>query len=243
MSGSVIREVHVTALQTVLLFGVIGVLLAWANTRRLGWLSWAAGLLVLYAGTRVAEARTVAPTEEFIVYSIPRRSAVGFWQGAAAEFVTPDSVALNETERTYRLLPGLILRQATQPTYSVGWRNSRIPVQRLADPDSANEHLYLKPGPVVLAQWRGLRIGFVSNRISSATQPTPVDVLVLRRNARLKPETVAAVFGPQAQVVFDSSCKIWYVARQDSSLRAHGFRTWDVTAQGAFRCRPPKALR
>ncbi|WP_426061449.1 ComEC/Rec2 family competence protein [Hymenobacter sp. B1770] len=242
MSGSVIREVHVTALQTVLLFGVIGVLLAWANTRRLGWLRWAAGLLVLYAGTRVAEARTVAPTEEFIVYSIPRRSAVGFWQGAAAEFVTPDSIALNETERTYRLLPGLILRQSTHPTYSVGWRNSSIPVQRLADPDSANEHLFLKPGPVVLAHWRGLRIGFVSNRISSATQPTSVDVLVLRRNARLKPETVAAVFGPQAQVVFDSSCKIWYVARQDSSLRAQGFRTWDVTAQGAFRCRPPKAL-
>ena len=71
----------------------------------------------------------------------------------------------------------------------------------------------------------------------------PVDVLVLRRNARLRPETVAAVFGPQVQVVFDSSCKIWYVARQDSSLRAHGFRTWDVTAQGAFRCRPPQALQ
>jgi competence protein ComEC len=91
----------------------------------------------------------------------------------------------------------------------------------------------------VLTQWRGLRIAFVSNRISSATQPAPVDVLVLRRNARLKPETVAAVVGPRVQVVFDSSCKIWYVGRQDSTLRAHGFRTWDVTAQGAFRCAPP----
>ena len=116
----------------------------------------------------------------------------------------------------------------------MGWRGSTVPVQRLPDPDSANERLYFRPGPVVLARWRGLRIGFVSNRISSATQPTPVDVLVLRRNARLKPETVAAVFGPQARVVFDSSCKIWYVARQDSLLRAQGFQTWDVTAQGAF---------
>ena len=102
--------------------------------------------------------------------------------------------------------------------------------------------LYFKPGPVVLAQWRGLRLGFVSNRISPATRPALVDVLVLRRNARLTPATVAAVFGPQVRVVFDSSCKIWYVARQDSSFRVHGFRTWDVTAQGAFRCRPPQAL-
>ncbi|ALW86510.1 hypothetical protein AUC43_16315 [Hymenobacter sedentarius] len=241
MSGWVIREIHVTALQTVLLFGLIGALLAWANTRRLGWLRWAAGMLLVYAGTRVAEARTVAPTEEFIVYSIPRRSAVGFWQGSAAEFVTPDSLPLNETERTYRLLPGLIQRQAQRPAYSVGWRGATVPVQRLADPDSANDRLFLKPGPVVLARWRGLRIAFVSNRISSATQPVPVDVLVLRRNARLRTETVAAVFGPQVQVVFDSSCKIWYVARQDSLLRAAGFRTWDVTAQGAFRRRPPMA--
>ena len=242
MSDWVIREIHVSALQTVLLFGLIGLLLAWANTRRLGWLGWAAGLLVVYAGTRLAEARAVAPTREFIVYSIPRRSAVGFWSGAAVEFVTPDSVPLTETERTYRLLPGLIQRQVQHPTYSVGWLRSSIPVRRLADPDSANDRLFFKPGPVVLAQWRGLRLGFVSNRISPATQPAPVDVLVLRRNARVTPETVAAVFGPQVRVVFDSSCKIWYVARQDSSLRAHGFRTWDVAAQGAFRCPPPARL-
>ena len=242
MANWVIREIHVSALQTVLIFGLIGTALSWLNTRRLAWLGGMAALLLLYAGMRLAEARAVAPTREFIVYSIPRRSAVGFWSGAAVEFVTPDSVPLNETERTYRLLPGLIQRQARHPTYSVGWQASSIPVRRLADPDSANERLYFKPGPVVLAQWRGLRLGFVSNRISPATQPAPVDVLVLRRNARLTAATVAAVFGPQVRVVFDSSCKIWYVARQDSSLRAHGFRTWDVTAQGAFRCCPPQAL-
>ena len=233
-SGWVVRDIHMSALQTALLFGMIAAGLAWLSTRRLGWLRGLALLLLCYAGSRVAEARAVAPTEEFIVYSIPRRSAVGFWQGAAAEFVTPDSLPLTETERTYRLLPGIIRRAARRTAYRVGWRGSTVPVQRLPDPDSANERLYLRPGPVVLARWRGLRIGFVSNRISSATQPTPVDVLVLRRNARLKPETVAAVFGPQARVVFDSSCKIWYVARQDSLLRAQGFQTWDVTAQGAF---------
>jgi competence protein ComEC len=237
-SGWVVREVHVSALQTALIFGLIGTCLAWLNTRQLGWLRGMTLLMLCYAGSRVAEARAVAPTEEFIVYSIPRRSAIGFWQGAAVEFVTPDSLPLTETERTYRLLPGLIQRQAKHPSYCIGWHGSTIPIYRLADVDSANEQLFAKPGPVVLAQWRGLRLGFVSNRISPATQPTPVDVLVLRRNARVKPETLAAVFGTQAQVVFDSSCKIWYVARQDSALRAHGFRTWDVTAQGAFHRRP-----
>ena len=239
----VVRDIHVSALQTVLIFGMIAAGLAWLSTRHLGWLRGLVLLLLGYAGSRVAEARAVAPTEEFIVYSIPRRSVVGFWQGAAAEFVTPDSLPLTETERTYRLLPGIIRRAARRTAYRVGWRGCRVPVQRLPDPDSANERLYFRPGPVVLARWRGLRISFVSNRISPATQPTPVDVLVLRRNARVKPETVAAVFGPQARVVFDSSCKIWYVARQDSLLRAQGFRTWDVTAQGAFRCAPPLAAR
>ena len=237
MADWVVRDIHVSALQTVLIFGIIGTALAWLGTRRLGWLRGAAGLLVCYAGTRVADARAVAPVQEFVVYSIPRRSAVGFWQGAAVEFVTPDSLPLTDTERTYRLRPGLIQRQARHPAYAVGWRGSAVPVRRLADPDSANPRLYFKPGPVVLAQWRGLRVAFVAARISSATRPTPVEVLVLRRNARVPAATVAAVFGPRVRVVFDSSCKPWYVTRQDSLLRARGFRTWDVTAQGAFRVR------
>ena len=238
-AGWVVRDIHVSALQTALLFGMIGAMLAWLDTRRLGWLRGLALLLLLYAGSRVAEARAVAPTEEFIVYSIPRRSAVGFWQGAAAEFVTPDSLPLTETERTYRLLPGIIRRAARRTAYRVGWSGCSVPVCRLADPDSTNPRLYAPPGPVLLASWRGLRLAFVANRLSAATQPTPVDVVVLRRNARVKPETLAAVFGPAARVVFDSSCKIWYVAQLDSSLHAQGFRTWDVTAQGAFRCMPP----
>lgn len=242
-AGWVVRDIHVSALQTALLFGMIAAFLAWLNTRRLGWLRGLALLLLCYAGSRVAEARAVAPSEEFIVYSIPRRSAVGFWQGAAAEFVTPDSLPLTETERTYRLLPGIIRRAARRTAYRVGWRGTTVPVQRLTDPDSATGNPRFRPGPVVLACWRGLRVAFVANRIASATRPTPVDVLVLRRNARVKPETLAAVFGPQARVVFDSSCKIWYVARQDSLLRAAGFRIWDVTAQGAFICPPPLARR
>ncbi|MBD2767618.1 ComEC family competence protein [Hymenobacter sp. BT664] len=241
LAGWVVRDIHVSALQMGLLFGLIATGLAWLSTRRLGWLGGLAALAVVYAGSRVAAARAVAATREFIVYSIPRRSAVGFWQGAAVEFVTPDSLPLTETERTYRLLPGLIQRQARSPRYAVGWRGTTIPVHCVADPDSAQG--FRKPGPVVLAQWRGLRIGFVATRISSATQPTAVDVLVLRRNARLRPETVAAVFGPRVWVVFDSSCKIWYAARQDSSFRAQGFRTWDVATQGAFRCRVPATRR
>jgi competence protein ComEC len=239
MSNWVIREIHVSAFQTVLIFAIIGAVLAWRSTRRLAWVAWAAAGVVAYAASRVVAARLVAPTQEFIVYSIPRRSAVGFWQGAAAEFVTVDSIPLTETERTYRLLPGIIQREARRTAYRVGWQGSTVPVQCVADADTAARNPFFRPGPVVLATWQGLRVGFVSNRISTATQPAPVDVLVLRRNARVTPETVAAVFGKQARVVFDSSCKIWYVARQDSLLRAAGFRTWDVTAQGAYHHAPP----
>ena len=240
MPGAVVREVHLSALQTLLIFAMLGALLAWASTRRLAWLRWTAAAALAYAGSRVAEARAVAPDNEFVVYSIPRRSALGFWQGAAAVFVTPDSIPLNETERTYRLLPSLIARQARRATYCPGWRGCPLPIRRLADPDSAHPRHWQRRAPVLLTTWRGLRIGVVAGPISTATRPTPLDVLVLRHNARVKPATLAAVFGPQTQVVFDSSCKIWYVARLDSALKANGFRTWDVTAQGAYRQHPPR---
>ena len=240
LPGALVREIHVTAGQTVLVFAVLGAWLAWQHTRRLGWLGAGAALALGLAGSRVAEARAGAPREEFVVYSVPRRSVVGFWRGATAEFVAADSLPLPDTERTYRLLPGLIERGARAPACRVGWRGAAVPTRRLADADSAHPKLYLRTSPVVLAHWRGLRLGFVSGRLAPAARPTPLDVLVLRRNARVAPDALAAAFGPHVQVVFDSSCKSWYVARQDSALRARGVRTWDVTAQGAFR-RPPPA--
>ena len=92
--------------------------------------------------------------------------------------------------------------------------------------------------PVVLASWRGLRVAFVSGplrRLAAGKPPVvPADIVVLRRNARVYPDGLAAHFGSQARVVFDSSCKRWYIARQDTALRAAGFRTWDVNEQGAF---------
>jgi competence protein ComEC len=91
---------------------------------------------------------------------------------------------------------------------------------------------------VVLASWRGLRVAFVSGRLrrlpAGAAPLVPADVVVLRRNARVYPDGLAAYFGSRARVVFDSSCKRWYIARQDTALRAAGFRTWDVNEQGAF---------
>ncbi|QKG55286.1 ComEC family competence protein [Hymenobacter sp. BRD128] len=237
LPGAVVGSVHLSQAQTLLIFLLIGAFCVFLASRRLAWAGWCVALLALYAGSRVAEARAVAPLREFVVYSIPRRSVVGFWQGAAPEFVTADSLPLSETERTYRLKPSLILRRTRAPRYCVGWQGTRVPARRLAPPDSLAQTFRYPPAPLVLAQWRGLRVAFVSGSLRRLASPAPAlraDIIVLRRNAYLYPDALAAHFGAGAQVVFDSSCKRWYVARQDSALRAAGFRTWDVNEQGAF---------
>jgi len=112
-----------------------------------------------------------------------------------------------------------------------------VPVRQLAPPDSAEATRHYPPAPLVLVRWRGLRVAFVSGnlrRLASAAPAQPADVVVLRRNPHLYPDALAAHFGHQARVVFDSSCQRWYVARQDAALRAAGFRTWDVSERGAF---------
>ncbi|QKG51418.1 hypothetical protein [Hymenobacter sp. BRD67] len=129
------------------------------------------------------------------------------------------------------------------PRYCVGWQGARVPARAVAAADSAEATRRHPPAPLVLARWRGLRIAFVSGslrRLSGPAPAQPADVVVLRRNPYLHPEALAAHFGKQARVVFDSSCKRWYIARQDSALRAAGFRTWDVNEQGPLpmRCHP-----
>ncbi|TFZ68134.1 ComEC family competence protein [Hymenobacter sp. UV11] len=237
LPGAVVGSVHLSHGQTLLVFLLIGAFCVFVASKRLAWAGWCVALLALYAGSRVAEARAVAPVREFVVYSIPRRSVVGFWQGAAPEFVTADSLPLSETERTYRLRPSLILRRVRKPRYCVGWRGARVPARQVAPPDSLERTFRYPPAPLVLARWRGLRVAFVSGSLRRLAGPTPLlaaDVVVLRRNPHLYPDALAAHFGGGARVVFDSSCKRWYVARQAAALRAAGFRTWDVNEQGAF---------
>ncbi|MDO7885725.1 ComEC/Rec2 family competence protein [Hymenobacter cheonanensis] len=237
LPGAVIGNIHLSQAQTLLVFLLIGAFCVFVASKRLAWAGWCVALLALYAGSRVAEARAVAPLREFVVYSIPRRSVVGFWQGAAPEFVTADSLPLSETERTYRLRPSLILRRVRAPRYCVGWRGASVPASQVAPPDSLEQTFRYPPAPLVLARWRGLRLAFVSGSLRRLASPAPAqraDIIVLRRNAYLYPDALAAHFGAGAQVVFDSSCQRWYVARHDSALRAAGFRTWDVNEQGAF---------
>jgi len=236
LPGAVVGGVHLSQLQTLLVFLLIGAVLALLASRQLAWAGVAVVVLACYGGSRVAEARRIAPLRELVVYSIPHRSVLGFWQGAAPEFVTLDSLPLSETERTYRLKPSLLLRRVPLARYCVGWRGSTVPALALAPPDGAEAARRYPPAPLVLARWRGLRVAVVSGTLRrlAGQAPAPADVIVLRRNAYLYPDALAAHFGHRAQVVFDSSCQRWYVARQDSALRAAGFRTWNVNEQGAF---------
>ncbi|RSK33840.1 ComEC/Rec2 family competence protein [Hymenobacter metallilatus] len=222
MPSALISGIHVTTPQVWLIGGVILTLLLFFALRKLPWLALACALLGVFAGSRVWAAHELAPTEELVVYSIPRRSVVGFWQGASAHIVTLDSLPLTETERTYRIVPGSIQRDARRVVYHPGWEACPVPA------------VVAEPG-LTLAAWRGRRLAFVSGPLSGATAPVPgLAAVVLRRNARIRPQELAATFGTTAPVVFDSSCKSWYVLRQDSLLRAAGFRTHDVTLAGAF---------
>jgi len=225
MPAALISGIHVTTLQVWLIGAVILTLLTFMAAKKLAWLGLVCGLLALYSGSSVWAARALTTDEQLIIYSIPRRSVVGFWQGAAASIVTVDSLPLTETERTYRIVPGIIQREGRRVLYHVGWQQAAVPTAQ--------------PAPsVLLAVWRGQRLAFVSGRLDGARQPQPVDLVVLRRNARVYPEDLTAVFGKSAPVIFDSSCKSWYVARQDSMLKVAGFQTYDVTARGAFVVRP-----
>ncbi|WP_167856331.1 ComEC/Rec2 family competence protein [Hymenobacter metallicola] len=225
MPGALITGIHVTPPQAWLIFAIILALLTFLALKRLPWLGLACGLMALFAGSRVGAAQALTTDEELIIYSIPRRSACGFWQGAAAHIVTVDSLPLSETERTYRIVPGLIQREAQRVNYHLGWRTAPMPTAQ--------------PTPhVVVAVWRGIRLAFVAGPVDGARAASPVDVVVLRRNAWVKTNVLAQLFGKKARIVFDSSCKSWYVAKQDSLLQAAGFQTYDVTSKGAFIIRP-----
>ncbi|MBC6698107.1 ComEC/Rec2 family competence protein [Hymenobacter puniceus] len=224
MPGALISGIHVTAPQAWLVFGIILTLLAFLRLKKLVWLGLACLLMGSFAGTRVWAAHQLAPNEQLLVYSIPRRSVLGFWQGAAAHIVSADSLPLTETERTYRIVPGIIQREGRAVRYHTRWGGSSVPA--LADTAA-------HPG-LVLVVWRGVRVALVSGPLAGARLAEPADVVVLRRNARVWPEDLASVFASTATIVFDSSCKSWYVESMRKKLQPFGWQLHDVAMQGAF---------
>ena len=219
LPDALITNIHVTAPQAWLVFAVLLALLTFFRLKHLAWLGVACGLLSVFAGSRVWAAHQLAPDERLIVYSIPRRSVVGFWQGATAEIVSADSLPLPEAERTYRIVPGIIEREARRVSYHSSWHSALVPA--IADTVTGTN--------LVLAVWRGVRVAFVGGQLAGAREPVEADVVVLRRNARVWPEDLAAIFGKQATIVFDSSCKSWYVSRLRPKLQTAGWQTHDVS--------------
>lgn len=222
LPGALVQGIHLTPGQTWLVYLLIASGLAFLAWRRLAWLGAGVAVALLFAYSRVAEARAVAVDKRLIIYSIPRRSAVGLHDGAAALIMTPDSLPLNSTEQTYRVLPGLIGRGNRQVRYVAGWDTATAAVRALP-----------RHGPVLLS-WHGRRVAWVREKLWKGQQPVPVDVVVLRHNARVWPEQLLATFGPKPVYVFDSSCRSWYVEQLTPQLRAAGLRTHDVTMQGAW---------
>ena len=222
LPGALVQGIHLTPGQTWLVYLLIASGLAFLAWRRLAWLGTGVAVALLFAYSRVAEAREVAADQRLIIYSIPRRSAVGLHDGAAALVMTPDSLPLNNTEQTYRVLPGLIGRGNRRVRYIAGWDTTAAAVRALP-----------RRGPVLLS-WHDRRVAWVREKLWKGQQPVPVDVVVLRHNARVWPEQLLTTFGPRPVYVFDSSCRSWYVEQLTPQLRAAGLRTHDVTMQGAW---------
>ncbi|WP_400191716.1 ComEC/Rec2 family competence protein [Hymenobacter sp. B81] len=222
LPGALLQGIYLSPAQAWLLYLLIALGLAFLAWRRLAWLGAVAAVGLVFVGSRVVAAREIAADRRLIIYSIPRRSALGLHDGAAALVLTPDSLPLNHTEQTYRVLPGLTARGNRRVRYVAGWPARELAVRRLG-----------AEGPVLLS-WHGCRVAWVSNRLWAGQRPVPVDIVVLRRNAWVKPEHLRATFGPRVQVVFDSSCRSWYVEKLGPPLRAAGLRVHDVTMQGAW---------
>ncbi|KAA9339088.1 ComEC family competence protein [Hymenobacter busanensis] len=222
LPGALVQGIHLTPGQAWLLYLLIALVLAFAAWRKLAWLGAVVAGALIFSASRVVEARQVAADRRLVVYSIPRRSALGLHDGAAALVITPDSLPLNETERTYRVLPGLIERDNRHVRYAAGWPAAEVAVRQIG------------PGGPVLLTWHGRRVAWVSGKLWKGQRPVSVEAVVLRRNARVWPDQLAATFGTNALVIFDSSCRTWYVEKMTPQLRAAGLRVHDVTMQGAW---------
>ncbi|WP_066504212.1 ComEC/Rec2 family competence protein [Rufibacter sp. DG15C] len=196
--------------------------------RKLSWLGLAAVCLAFVSTTEIVEARHHCQTQELILYSTRKSSAVGILQGRRALLFADSAFHAQPKNFTYNIQPhwwakGIQEKHRFWPDF---WKTSQK--RELAIHETADGNRLLI--------WQGKRILWLQKLPRKLAQPIQVDVLVLQKNAWASPAQLQEAFDCR-YVVLDQTNAPWYVQRKTQELQVAGYQVYDLEREGAWTIR------
>ncbi len=207
---SVWEGIQISVLQTVVMFGAIIGFSWWLMLNKKAGVYIGLAFTLLFVGLRSADFYKTTHREQMIVYNIPQYTAIDFIHGRSYQFAGDSSLFTNDFLQNFHLKPGRVLKRL-QPN----------PINHLA---LATPFYFFNTKKVL-----------VVNRPFKFTQTTktPVDVIILAKNARVHIYQLANSFNCPVFVI-DGSNSVWKMNQWKKECDSLHLRHYSTQESGAF---------
>jgi len=179
---AVISGIDISQTQAWLLYGMLILMAFFLARKRLPYFAFFTVCVLLFSGLQLAEAKNQQHQQLFVVYHVPRATALGFITGKEVTLLADSVFYANPKNLQYNL----------QPHW---WKLNLKPTAALtlnATSSPANVAVTTLPDGNKLFSWRGLKIMYCQKAISGyQLADLKLDYLVLSNNAYVSPAIIS----------------------------------------------------
>lgn len=217
---SVLNRLSLSWVEVVLIYGIIGLLLALFYYRDRRWLWGVGGISFLLLLIQTVEIHDFKKQKWLVIHAIPHQTAISLIAGQEATLVA-DSAFFQENHKPFDFyLKNFYVERGIE----------NINQESLETPNSQGIVTTLPFGKLIV--WQGKKILLVEKAIASAL-PTVADYVVIRNNAFRNSAKIQAIFGNQ-KLYFDNSNKFYVLDTLQKQASTDSLHWHFVSQKGAF---------
>jgi competence protein ComEC len=217
---SVFNRLSLSWLEVVIIYGIIGLLLALLYYRDRRWLWGTGALSLLLFFTQIIEMQDFKKQKYLIIHAIPHQTAISLIVGQEATLVA-DSAFFQDNYKAFDFyLKNFYVERGIH----------HIVQESLETPSSQGIITPLPFGKLIV--WQGKKLLLVEKTIASSLPPV-ADYVIIRNNAFRNSAKLKAFFGNQ-KLYFDNSNKFYVLDTLQKQAATYSLPWYFVSQRGAF---------
>ena len=216
---AVIQGISITAFETFLLYLFIAALLIYFSTRKFISLLMVFILFITILSSQLIEQFNQYQQKSFVIYNIPKTSAIDFISAKSNILLTDTAFAKNEKALLYRVKHNL---------WNLGINNTKIISENIK-----TNYLSINNNFIQFYDLRMTKINAINNFKIVAKDPIHLDYLIISENPKLQISEIFKQYNARI-IVFDSSNSIYNIRKWKTECKLLNQAYYSVVDSGAL---------
>lgn len=216
---AVIQGISITAFETFLLYLFIAALLIYFSTRKFISLLMVFILFITILSSQLIEQFNQYQQKSFVIYNIPKTSAIDFISAKRNILLTDTAFAKNEKALLYRVKHNL---------WNLGINNTKIISENIK-----TNYLSINNNFIQFYDLRMTKINAINNFKIVAKDPIHLDYLIISENPKLQISEIFKQYNARI-IVFDSSNSIYNIRKWKTECKLLNQAYYSVVDSGAL---------